>query len=532
LLESIDRLRSKLLVFHNASSVHVPPKYSTLYALLEPLLIPVAGSSAFSAFHPKLWLLRFTPLKGVGDSFRILVLSRNLTFDRSWDVAMSLDGVQENRSRVLNEPLVGFLRQLPAPGDAAERLEEWCDALGRVRWSEPEGFHSPTFLPGLPASVPLKLDTDFDDVLVVSPFVDADADGLLLALGARARRDRMLVSRGDTLDRIGKERLEGWNCYSIPDSIIDGGDSLDDGESMLHDLHAKMIVATQGRSASWHLGSANMTNAAFGKGNAPPRNFEFMLKVNVSSRSAGAKALERQWFDAGLIRVHEFREPSALYPEQEAAVRRLAHDLAAISWRMTAELGSDGSYTVRIEAPSTPPVPAGLEVTISLLCRASEQALSAQIEWAGVRLCELSAFISVHIRSSRIQPSAVLQAFAVKTDLTSSIQEERRDAVFREVISTPQRLLSYLAVLVDPGATKGKWRRAEKRKDDDGGGVFGFDGSGGLYEQLLRASARTPARISRAVEVAKRVEAQGINLPEGLRELLWSFEQAIQEQQA
>ena len=144
-----------------------------------------------------------------------------------------------------------------------------------------------------------------------------------------------------------------------------------------------------------------------------------------------------------------------------------------------------------------------------------------------MRLGELSAFVTIHVTSTRTQPPTRLQSFALKTDLVSPVHEARRQAVFRDVVATPQRLLNYLALLVDPGASKGKWRRGEK--GGDGGGVFGFDGSGGLYEQLLRAAARSPARIARAVEVAGRVTGEGIDVPEGLRELLQSFEHVTQE---
>lgn len=529
LLESIDGLKSKLLIFHNASGVHVPSKYSSLYALLEPFLVPVTNTAAFSAFHPKLWLLRFAPLDGGTERFRLMVLSRNLTFDRSWDIAVSLDGVSGNRRRVVNDSLMAFLRQLPATGDTDSAIESWCEALACVTWDFPNPFTDASFLPGLPTSAPLALESSFGELLVVSPFVDADPDGLLLSLGARTPKEKkVLVSRSDTLNRLGEERLKGWRCYSIPDAIIDGEDQLDDGERRLNDLHAKMIVATQNSVAVWHVGSANMTNAAFGKGSVAPRNTEFMLRLTAPAELGGASVLVQKWIDSRLIARHKFSNPVPVDTVQETMVRKLVHELVATTWRMTATpQATGGTYVVRVDAPSVPMVPAGIQVTVELLCRPSEQELAPCIEWTSVRLCELSAFIAVHVASTRTQPSMRLQSFALKTDLVSPVHDARRQAVFRDVVATPQRLLNYLALLVDPGATKGKWQRGEK--GGDGGGVLGFDGNGGLYEQLLRAAARSPARISRAIEVADCVASEGIDLPEGLRELLHSFEHATQE---
>lgn len=92
LLESIDQLQGRLMVFYQRGNIKVPDKFNRLFTLLEPLLVPVmaleGADGAFASFHPKIWLLRFTALDEDGeDRWRLLVLSRNLTFDRSWDLA-------------------------------------------------------------------------------------------------------------------------------------------------------------------------------------------------------------------------------------------------------------------------------------------------------------------------------------------------------------------------------------------------------------------------------------------------------------
>ena len=45
---------------------------------------------------------------------RLLVLSRNLTRDRSWDLSLSLDGKVGRGRRPLNNPLVELVRRLPS----------------------------------------------------------------------------------------------------------------------------------------------------------------------------------------------------------------------------------------------------------------------------------------------------------------------------------------------------------------------------------------------------------------------------------
>lgn len=97
LLEGMGQLQGKLKVFYQKGNISYPAKFNKLFTLLEPCLHPIVPEGgAFSSFHPKLWLLRFIEndieKKKPEVRYRVIVLSRNLTFDRSWDIAASLDG--------------------------------------------------------------------------------------------------------------------------------------------------------------------------------------------------------------------------------------------------------------------------------------------------------------------------------------------------------------------------------------------------------------------------------------------------------
>jgi hypothetical protein len=61
-------------------------------------------------FHPKLWLLRYTA-ENQPAFYRLLNLSRNLTFDRSWDIILCLEGevVKRRKRSNYNQSLSDFL---------------------------------------------------------------------------------------------------------------------------------------------------------------------------------------------------------------------------------------------------------------------------------------------------------------------------------------------------------------------------------------------------------------------------------------
>jgi hypothetical protein len=97
LLESLRRTTDNLAVFCQQGRIAAPNLPHVLYGLLEPCVMEVNAPNG-GVFHPKIWVLRF---QGHSDNddviLRLLVLSRNLTNDRSWDLSLSVDGTTGKR---------------------------------------------------------------------------------------------------------------------------------------------------------------------------------------------------------------------------------------------------------------------------------------------------------------------------------------------------------------------------------------------------------------------------------------------------
>ena len=119
LLEAVRRHARRLHVFCHGGAIHAPRNGQVLLAHLEPCVVEVAAPRK-GVFHPKVWVLRFEENEtGSGDGvpvrYRLIVASRNLTFDRSWDTVLVLDGELTKRKRAIasNRPLARFVEQLP-----------------------------------------------------------------------------------------------------------------------------------------------------------------------------------------------------------------------------------------------------------------------------------------------------------------------------------------------------------------------------------------------------------------------------------
>lgn len=545
LLESIDQLQSRLTVFYQSGNIKVPGKFNRLFSLLEPLLVPVVAlegaDGAFASFHPKVWLLRFNALDDDGaDLWRLLVLSRNLTFDRSWDLAVSIDG-RTTRSGNGDPRLLTFLRSLAQDRHHAEKIATWCDALKHVAWTAPGQFDQAfEILPGFhgdedTASVPINLPDKLGDLLVVSPFLDADGKGMLAELASRTHDDarRTLISRADTLDKVGRDALHRWDCLSLSERVVDGEERHESRAPQPQNLHAKLIVARHGAQASWHIGSANMTNAAFGQPGklAPPRNRELMLRLTGRNSKIGPDALLEEWRTSNVFHKHEFRESGPVDPKDDRAMRCAVHALSSADWllHVTEDLSKEGRFDLRLDMVTdrvAVQLPEGYEATVRLLCRDDPREFGSPMAWLDVSLTDISAFLPFQV----VSPKGLCKRFVVQAMLSIDLLERRKSALFHDIVGDGKKLLRYLSLILDLDPSRTDWSRADG--GGQGGDVFGLDGKGALYEQLLRATSRAPRRMSRAIDVYRRIRAEVETLPEGLDALFDSFVAYHQERNA
>ena len=96
MLNALQKVSDKIVVFCEAGQIKCPGKSNKLFLMLEKMIAPVTlpfdkKTHGYGAFHPKTWLLEYVNREG-NKSYRFAIMSRNLTFDHSWDVACALDG--------------------------------------------------------------------------------------------------------------------------------------------------------------------------------------------------------------------------------------------------------------------------------------------------------------------------------------------------------------------------------------------------------------------------------------------------------
>ena len=140
MLNALQKVSDKIVIFCEAGQIKMPSKPTALSILLEKMVIPVGlpldrRLNMYPAFHPKIWTLQY--VNGEGDrKYRFVVMSRNLTFDRSWDISFAMQSSKEVRQKRKTEPIIDFLEFLKSQihnttKDAGKKRNSWIYSFSK-----------------------------------------------------------------------------------------------------------------------------------------------------------------------------------------------------------------------------------------------------------------------------------------------------------------------------------------------------------------------------------------------------------------
>ena len=548
LLEALATLDDKLTVFYQKGNIKLPDKYNSLFGLLEKSLVPVVpnageSSSAFSSFHPKLWLLRFeSPDESKNVKYRLIVLSRNLTFDRSWDLSAVINGESRGFRKPSNWPLIHFFDQLYS-SSAESAFENVIDReeLVKVLWKRPDnikdiGFLSTLFDEENQRQSPIDLAPGNQAMLAVSPFIrggGSNVDALNWLATFAPQEQCYLFSRKEELDIAGRDALAGWQCYAFNEHLVDAEENEEMELSSFAEndlnLHAKLLVVDETDStSSWHLGSANTTQAAMGDGLRPPRNSEFMMRLTGAKGQLGVHSLIGQWVNehgTGLFVKHQFSDLEATEePVSDNEQRLLEFSLIEADWQLTVDSSNadhgDSEYTLIMLGPQIH-IPDDYQVNVSTLSAAQYRQLAEEVVWDNLNPTQISALLHFEI----VQNGIVVKHLVVQADITFHCELDRRKAITNDLFENRSQFLEYIAflLLIDPDK-QDLFTHADRQLGESSvEAILSKDSV--IYEKLLKAAATSPETLERIDRL--QAQADQAIIPEEFTMLWRVFSQLL-----
>lgn len=541
LLEALQKTADKVLVFCEAGQIKAPAKTHALYIFLEKMVFEIALKNKKS-FHPKFWLVKYENSEGE-TLYRCLVLSRNLTFDRSWDVAVCLEGKVElegglkegyERSRPISDflqSLLKFAKKNELNPLKRKKLKGLASEILNVRFELNEKqFSDYTFCPvgidgyDIDSTGLFNKDRKYHvhELLVITPFL---SDGTIASLNELALTHSIpntIITRKSELSKLKLSSVTNFDIYVMKDVIVDGEDAFSDGdheaeteERQKQDIHAKVYLKTKDSNSELYLGSLNASN------NACYGNVEFMIKLYGKRRYLSVEQLKIDLFgenekDNPFEVTELVKGPIDTEIDVADQLEKIIKELCRLSFYARA-FKVDDKYSLEVTFEKLPEI-SNVYLSPLLANSNKEQALSGKVVFTELDLLQLSEFFVIKATNG---DEAVRRVIKIKT---VDLPEARESAVVNSIVKDKNGFFQYITFLLGDDYLLSM---LDQQNLASSGFIFGNgDQIPALYEKMLKAAAHSPQKFEEIKRLMDLISDSSI-IPEGFKELYAVFQKAV-----
>ena len=534
LLDSVRRNAKRILVVHQAGQMAVPRNHR-LFAFLEGSVAAVTAPRG-GVFHPKFWVLRYVDVESGLPRHRVIIASRNITGDRSWDVVLRLDSLDEAGGRADLSGLSQLIRALPGiatqemPTDRLDEIEQLAAEIETASFVLPVGADAlvvhPLGVNGHEAGT-TPFPDEVERLLVISPFLS----GPHLDALPQAKVKPILISRAESMDPL-PNALGRFTTFVLDDAAADDRDELavqtSEGGApgtTLYGLHAKVYCYDQAGESHVLLGSANATTAAF------TRNVEMLAQLVGQSSLLGVEAIigsEPGDDERGSPSEASLRDLLVPYMPDALAVDGSLAPMSRMdalrksigTQRFAADVvGAGDRFTVTYRGAQVD-LPAGVLATCFPITISQEVPL---VDEGGMvravftlSLESLTAFLGIHLIDGDEECSFVVPA------VLHGVPEDRDRLVLKALLGNAERFVRYLLyLLADESMSNLEVSQLLKQveaSETNGTGHMRVDGAP-VLEQMLRALRIDPERLRPVAELVNSLGDDTDLLPPGLLDI-------------
>jgi hypothetical protein len=510
LLESIRKSSEKIALFCNAGGIKLPQKIQTVFSLLEQSVFEVKLKKKGANFHPKLWIIRYRNVEGKA-KIRIIVLSRNLTFDRSFDIAIELTSAVGEFENEKNRPLADMLRFVADYANANPQKAKMIrllanDVLKIDTIQLEEEYEDVAFYPFGIEGYKNKAEglfVDANELIIVSPFL---SESIIKKLSA-SPSPKMLITRKNS---VSKKILESFDeVYITKESVLE--DELLEETNLLgepsRDIHAKIYFKSTYVGNFLYLGSLNASENAF------RYNVEFMLGLKYKPRKAGYKTIRNEFlpeegcpFERLLV-----SDPKAV-SETEEGKQGLLDVIYAIKSAQATFDGEKYQIEIQINPLESPAKIAPFHRDYELV------AIQDKTVLPNLALKELSEFYLI----KRDDETCV-----IKIRTKGIPTDERDDAIYKSMIVDKKSFLDYVAFMLADNYSEAVFEQARIESLFKGTDQKASIPSVSLYEKMLNSSMYQPEKLEAIEDVMHRLDPSIIT--DDFKELLATFKAVIKK---
>ena len=301
--EMVGDISSKFLLFCNSCKIKevddnevavMNPEYRRFWGLLDETIKVIHPKVGKTCFHPKVVILRYKSSASDEVLYKLIVSSRNLTLDLSWDIAGGFVGTK-GTSKGRNKNLISFVNYLEkeTKGNVSDRqrkkISQIKDELSSIEFQSPFGKKEFEFQFQSFEEQRFNFDLHkFERLVAVSPFVNV----LTVKKLGESLKEFILITSSH-----GKSALQGVELPAAMKTFIFRAEDID--------LHTKLYVGHDGSGKTKVIfGSANLTSNGLVTGNveavvcieAPKSFYHEFIDSFIYPENKGEKILA-EWLE-------------------------------------------------------------------------------------------------------------------------------------------------------------------------------------------------------------------------------------------
>ena len=526
LLNALRKTSNKIALFCESGQILFNDNRRKVYVLLEDIVFPVLTSKEFennhyASYHPKFWLIRYTKEDNI--RYRIIVLSRNLTSNRSWDISFVMDGNISDNQTNKNDALIEFIKysidnsvnnKKSINHEKIEKMNEIIDELKHVDFNlDSDIFSDFEFIVNGVDDRSYQIQNqplfqkNWDRILIMTPFLSKDVISKFNKK-INVNSNSILISQSDSFKKLTKEDCDNFNLYCLRDEIVNGEREISEEDTDFYnqDIHAKIYVCEKNNCCELYLGSLNASC------NALRGNIELMVKLK--SKNLTVEQISQNIFNNGgdnpfeeyLIKNNEQDDDKTEDDNSNYIIKQI------IRLNPKAKVtSSDDLYNIEVEFGENPFKDKDIE--LCPLLSNNSQKFSEKMIFENLNKLLLSEFFIIRINE-------IERIIKIETE---GMPNDRKNEVISNIIRNKDDFIEYISLLFGDDYYSNFISPDEKSKDFSKQFYVQLSG---LYEKMLQASIYDPDKFDDIKDIIESLSDEKI-VPDGFNELYNTFLEVI-----
>lgn len=527
-LEAVNKSAGKFAVFCNAGCIAVPQANSKVYTLLERSIVQISlptKGRGFVNFHPKVWVIKETNPDTEESQMKVVVLSRNLTCSNDLDVVCELVGrigtkSSTKRARTKHKSLSDFLSWLAdrSTNKIRKQIRSLINELDYVERFElnDSPFDEYDFFPmgidgynGTEHCLETEMLDHAAEMVVISPFIDYKTLKVMSDCSPKSRKTLITCHTSVTNEILQLFYSDG---VYVPKEVLT--DKVE--KDVTVNIHEKVYFIRNNQTGYnyLYLGSTNATQNGFS------RNVEFLLRLRFAPyKTSYDKYRSELIYDGKDCLFEQVTAVPADHTAQENDFDELILRQAIAAIQKAEVQKREEGYTVIVRCKKNR-LPKEVVSLNPLGCDSKECTLADGMMFDKLELAMLTEFYVLSVGNIRR---------VVKIDTIGMPTEERDRAIFRNIINTKGKFISYITFMLTDDVEQYVMESQQMEREPVviASPIKEQEISVSLYEDMVRMAYIAPERIAAIRSVIENADASVI--PEHFTELYVSFENAIKQ---